>query len=463
MSHGGPKPTMLEGVRLLLAIGVLLLLDWTAQRFAWLSPSIDATQDALPAGGAETGAAVGLLLIGAWMFGRVVETIGLPRITGYLIFGIGIGPGAMGLVSKDALASISLVNELAIAVIALIAGGEIRVRQLLEMIKPIVFLLLGVCGVVFVFAGGAGVIALDMAGAVESFGAPEHLLLAIATAVIMLTNSPAVIVALTQEMGEQNAMSRLALAVTVCKDIVVIVLFAVVIAIGAGAGSGDGSLVRTLASELGGSVVAGGVFGIALAWYMRSVRAHLLIVLPIASLGIALLCEALNLETLLVGLIAGMLMQNVWEHHGEAFFESLEDLSTPVYCVFFAVAGAKLELSLIGSVGLAAMVIVAGRLAGAYLGVTLGARLAGVEKHTRRWLWTAFAPQAGIALALALIAAEALGEGEQRELVFSLLLATIAMNELIGPPLLSFGLKRSDSVGVGADSAPDEPSARETD
>ncbi|MEM8835531.1 MAG: cation:proton antiporter [Planctomycetota bacterium] len=463
MSHGGPRPTPIEGVRLLLAIGVLLLLDWTAQRFAWLSPSVDSTQDALPPGSAETGAAVGLLLIGAWMFGRVVETIGLPRITGYLLFGIGVGPGALGLVTKDALGSVSLVNELAIAVIALIAGGEIRVRELRTMVKPIVFVLLGVCAAVFVFAGGAGAIALDMAGAVESPGSGAHVLLAVAVGVVMLTNSPAVIVALTQELGTQTAMSRLALAVTVCKDIVVIMLFAVVIAIGAGGASDDGSLTRTLAGGLGGSILAGGVFGLALAWYMHSVRAHLLIVLPVASLGIALICEALHLETLLVGLIAGMLMQNVWDHHGEAFFESLEDLSTPVYCVFFAVAGAKLELSIIGSVGLAALVLVAGRLAGAYLGVTLGAKLAGVARGTRAWLWTAFAPQAGIALALALIAAEALGEGTRGELVFSLLLATIAMNELIGPPLLSFGLKRSDSGTMGANAAPDEPPARETD
>jgi Kef-type K+ transport system membrane component KefB len=124
-------------------------------------------------------------------------------------------------------------------------------------------------------------------------------------------------------------------------------------------------------------------------------------------------------------------------------FHSIETLLLPVYCVFFATAGAGIRIDAVVALWPVALVLVGTRLALVWAGTTAGAKLAKLDPGIRPWLWTAFTPQAGVAIALANEVAKAIGDRPFIPDLASLLLAAIAMNEILGPLLMKWGLQRA--------------------
>jgi Kef-type K+ transport system membrane component KefB len=167
------------------------------------------------------------------------------------------------------------------------------------------------------------------------------------------------------------------------------------------------------------------------------------------------MAEELALEPLIVALVAGMMMQNVWPHESESLFETVEELSLPVYAAFFAFAGTKLDLNAIGSILPAALLIVAVRMAATWGGTWLGAKAGAAPPAVEKYAWTGFISQAGVALALAAIIQRTFGDAAFAAILYNLILAMIAIQEILGPILLRWGLTRAGEVdgGVKADSA----------
>ena len=46
------------------------------------------------------GTAFGLLLLCAWLAGRIAKQCGLPMVTGFLLIGIALGPTALGVITQ---------------------------------------------------------------------------------------------------------------------------------------------------------------------------------------------------------------------------------------------------------------------------------------------------------------------------------------------------------------------------
>src|SRR6186713_3027113 len=72
----------------------------------------------------------GFVLIAATLTGVLFERLRLPRVTGYLVFGIVSGPYAAGLITRPMAAELGVVNGIAIALIALTAGLQLNYRRL---------------------------------------------------------------------------------------------------------------------------------------------------------------------------------------------------------------------------------------------------------------------------------------------------------------------------------------------
>jgi Kef-type K+ transport system membrane component KefB len=403
----------------------------------------------------DAGANVGLLLLGSWLMGVLFTKVGLPKITGFLVFGVLMGSSVLGVVSKESLPYLTLVNDLAIALIALTAGAEIRLAELKRSLKAVLILTAVIVGGVFaVIMGGSTLVFGGLPGAGGEDGTPVWLIGLIA-APLMVANSPAVIMAMLQETGAKGPLARTSLMVTVGKDLALVVLFAVVMTYAGTRLTAEGDseqqgLALALTQQLGGSLLGGVLVGLGMTLYLRAVGRHVPVFVVLSGFAMATVSQLLGLETLIVGLVAGMLMENAYPSRSEPMFETVEELSLPVYCVFFAVAGAKLELgSITGSLWLMAGALVAMRFAAVWVAATGGAKLAGVAKPARTWLWTAFVPQAGVSLALASIVVDTFPEErfEWSPALFNVSLAVIAFHELVGPALLKLGLVRSGEVG----------------
>ena len=452
----------------------------------------------------ETGTALGVLLLGAWLLGKIVSGFGLSKITGYLVFGILAGPGVGAwitgsegtwLLTIAQQENLKLVNDLAIALIALTAGGEIKLSFVRKAFRSISMILSFEFTLVLVVVTGLMTVLLHNSGELADYGGlTTAILVALVVGVVATANSPAVVMAILSETRADGPMARTALSVTVCKDLLLIIVFAVALTLAAGAAADakrsitssesvgstpvpvqvegadeamgpDGapdqhldagelgeapvseqpSVVVKLTKQLGGSMVAGVFVGALLAFYARKVKSYLPIVLVLGSFAVALISKELGLKTLIVGLTAGLTMSNVFKSLADDVFHTIEELSVPVYALFFAVAGTKVDPSLLGDVWVFVVLLVALRLGAVWAGTGIGCKASGMEPPASRWIWTAFVPQAGISLALAIVVYDQFKSADFQfaDVVFNILLSSIAINERIGPILFKLGIFRS--------------------
>ncbi len=115
-------------------------------------------------------------------------------------------------------------------------------------------------------------------------------------------------------------------------------------------------------------------------------------------------------------------------------------------------AGADLQLSVIPSVWQVCLVVLLARLALIYVSTYLGAVAAGELPAVRRYAWMGFLAKAGVTLGLANIVAERfLTWGGS---VAAIIIAMIAVNQLVGPPLFRFSLVRAGEARTTMGSRP---------
>ena len=465
---------MTERVRILIALVAVLMFAVFVQRWPGGGIEYQAATDALgdvftpnPKGLMDTAAGLGLLMLGAWLIGRLAAGFRLPKISAYLVFGAVVGPDALNLVTDGQLPNLRLIDDLAIALIALTAGGEIEFHLLKKQAKSMLFVTGGAALAVFGVLTPVIVLAKGFFG----FGGLETMsavvMIGLLVALFGTATSPAVVIATLADLHARGPLSRLSLSVAVMWDLALVVLFAIMVSVAgpifahelgeAAVGShDDGSLVLSLAQQLGGSLLLGAVAGLALTWYLRRVKVHLPIVIVLACFAIALVADSLHLKALIASLVAGLLLRNIWKEDSEPLFETVEELSLPVYCVFFAVAGARIDLTLVAQLWPAALTLVSLRTLLVWVGAGVGAKLAGEPKTMAFWAPSAMIPQAGIAVALAGVFAETFAPAPFADSFFNLIMVTIAIHELVGPVLFQIGLARLGEIGIGGSVAESE-------
>jgi NhaP-type Na+/H+ or K+/H+ antiporter len=75
-------------------------------------------------------AALGFLLLAGTVVANVLERIGIPHLTAYLFTGMAAGPYALHLVDHQTVQDLSPINALALSLISLAGGAELRVSML---------------------------------------------------------------------------------------------------------------------------------------------------------------------------------------------------------------------------------------------------------------------------------------------------------------------------------------------
>ena len=152
-------------------------------------------------------------------------------------------------------------------------------------------------------------------------------------------------------------------------------------------------------------------------------------------------------------LAAGFTAENVHRgrtHRGTYRLErALNQVATPVFVMFFVAAGLGLHLDVLIESWLAVLLFAGTRLAVLVVAVYLGARAGGADPKVRRLAWAAMVPQAGVTLGLAVIVAERFtlwGPG-----IADLIIACIALHELLGPIVFTWALKRAGEHQVTVD------------
>jgi Kef-type K+ transport system membrane component KefB len=394
--------------------------------------------------------ALGYLLLTAYFVGGTFNLVRLPKLTGYIVTGIVAGPYVLDLLSEQVLGSLKIVNGVAVALIAMTAGSELEYRALRPLLRSIWGItLFGVIGTTLLLT----LTVYLMRDTLPFFAAMtlgQSLAVSLVLGVVMVAQSPAVVVALRDEMQADGPVARTVLGVVVIADLVVILMFALSSAAAKalfGASADMLATLLTLTWELGGSLVVGAGIGYVLGLYLRKVKSGAALFLLIVAFIIAEVGQRIHLDPLLVALAAGMLVRNTTTV-GEELHAHIEWSALPVYILFFAVTGANIHLDVLAVVGLPALVFVGARGLGLFFGSCLGARFAEASPSVQRYAGFGLLPQAGLALALALLFTKTFPEfGAEAG---ALTLGVVAINELIAPALYRAALVRAGEAGQRA-------------
>jgi len=395
---------------------------------------------------------MGFVLLASSVAGSLASTTGLPKITGFLVVGILAGPSVLALIPREALDALRLIDRFALALIAMLAGGELKVQALKPAARSIVLTTLAVVGVVWL---GVTLVFIPLGYLLpflEGFGFTGILGLGALLGIWAANSSPDLTVAVIEETGAKGPLTDVILGVTIVKDVVVIILFSLVLALvspllGNGGGGEEGVLLE-LAREVGGAIALGSVLGWVFSLYLEQEGRQPVYMTFLFAYVLVVLAGMLHVELLLTGVAAGFVIENLSEA-GDEMIQGIESVAVVIFAFFFTIAGASLNLAAIGSFWVVALVLFLARGFLTFWGASLGTRWARASIRVRDRTWKGLVSQGGVTLGLLLVLAESLpGIGDD---VVALGMAVIIGNILGGPILLKMAL----AGGAAEEDAPE--------
>lgn len=316
--------------------------------------------------------------------------------------------------------------DIALVMVAFLLGGQLTVADLKRLGPLVITLSLSVAVICFivVFVG------------LTIFG--YSLAVAVTLAAIAVATDPAAVTETINDSGQHNTTTRVILGVVAIDDAWGIIVFGLCIAFLGGAYSGVVS--EALAQpwwELGGAILLGVAFGFPAAWITgrlypgkpTQVEALALILLLT---GIS---DYLEVSSLLSAITVGFIIVNFAQHHTRSFSE-VENIEWLFLVFFFFLSGASINLKYLDTAILLVIAYISLRLLGRYLGGALGVKFFKQRSQDLpSTIGLALTPQAGVAMGMALLAAERFPE--QGNLIVTTVVTSTIVFEVFGPYLTS--------------------------
>jgi Kef-type K+ transport system membrane component KefB len=399
-------------------------------------------------GGTEL--AFGYLLLSAYFTGKIFNRLGFPKLTGYLFSGVISGPFVLSLVTKDMGHSLDIVKDTATAIIALEAGAELQLKKIKPVMKTLRALtVFAVIGAMFAITGALFLMRPLLPDIFNGYDTVQGLAICGAIGVALSAQSPTVVMALLAETRADGPLSSVVLASVVVADLTVITVFSVALALTGAVIGGRIDVTETalhVGWELIGSMVFGLLIGVLLGQFLKTVKNGaslfaLMICVVVAEIG-----ARMSLDPLIVLLTAGIWLRNWSSADSSELFHNFESAQLPVFLVFFALAGAKLDIYTLWTYLLPVGIIAIVRASSFYVGAKFATKITGAQDVVQKYAWFGLVPQAGLALALALVLrstfASSFGDGAA-----VILFGVVGFNEAVAPPILRRILIKTGEAG----------------
>lgn len=382
-----------------------------------------------------------------FLIGLATDVLGrrtaLPRASLLLVMGIVLGPSGAGWISMSGNGWSHFVANTALVMVGFLMGGSLAFSNLREHGRAILFVSVGkVLGALVVVTAGLMVLGVDAK-------------LALLLGAIATSTDPAATADVVQADRAEGPFTRRLLGVVAIDDAWGLIVFGLALAIVQGSGGAGGALAYA-AWDLGGAVLLGLALGGPAALLTGRVEPGE--PTQAEALGIVFLCAGLALlmevSFLLAAMVMGATVANLSRHHRRPF-HAIEGIGWPFMILFFILAGASLDLDLPIDVILLVAAYVVLRILGTVMGVVAGSRAAdgGAARRDDGWMGLSFMPQAGIALGMALVAAQHRPDLAQQ--LLPVVIASTAIFELTGPILTRRALRKVGEAGA-AERAPDD-------
>ncbi|MGB1478786.1 MAG: cation:proton antiporter [Marinobacter salsuginis] len=372
---------------------------------------------------------LGVILTASIFADTIARRTRVPRISILMLVGIVIAvihQVWLGQRDGDLLGGLTEpLIQLALVMVAFLLGSELKVSRL-RRTGPLILVVS-----LFVIVGGG----LLVGAGLLALGYP--LVVAVTLAAISVATDPAAVSESVKENRKAGLLPKVLLGIVAIDDAWGIVVFGLSMAtLGWVIGSEAELALLHALWELGGAVLLGAAIGLPAVWLTGRLRPGeptqveaIALILLLAGFS-----SSMGVSALLASMVAGSLVANLSHHHTRSFRE-IEHIEWPFLVFFFVLSGASVNLyqatdAIVLTVSYIAL-RVAGRVLGGYLS-TLVAPARG--KKLPGSIGLALTPQAGVAIGMALLAAERFPE--LRDTILPVVVASTIIFELLGPVLV---------------------------
>lgn len=377
-----------------------------------------------------------VILFAGFIMTRMTNTLNLPKVSGYILAGILIGPCGLNMIPPEIIEHMGFVSDLALAFIAFGVGKFFKKEVLVKTGSRIIIITLFETLM-------AGILVTLLARFVFRLDFDFALILgAIATA-----TAPASTMMTINQYKAKGEFVNTLLQIVALDDVVCLMAFSIVAAI---AGSTDGGAV-TMGEIL--LPVAYNILALALGFFCGYFLSRLLIptrskdnrlILAIAMLvGISGICASLDISPLLACMVFGAAYINLTRD--KKLYRQLNNFTPPIMSIFFIVSGMNLDLAALATVGAIGVGYFLIRIIGKYLGTYISCALTKTSREIRNYMGLALIPQAGVAIGLAFLGARLLPESKGN-LLLTIILSSSVLYEMVGPVCAKLALILSGCI-----------------
>ncbi len=395
-----------------------------------------------------------IVAIASRQIGRWFAVIKLPLITGFLFVGILTGPFVLNIIPAMAVDKLKFIDELSLAFIAFSAGSELVVRQIKSRLKTIRYVTISLVLITFCITSFAFYLISDVIPVIRAMPAAHRAAASLLVGAIMTARSPSSAIAIVNELRAKGPFAKTVLGVTMIMDVAVIIIFSI-----------SGSIAETILEDVGFDLsfifilfaelsltLITGYFAshiLRLILSLHWARWYKTILIMATGFGMFAMVEpfwnitekylscGILLEPLLSCMLAGFITANYSAYRTE-LVKVLHDIGPFVYTAFFTLTGISVQIDVLAQCWTIALLIFAVRMAGNFIGAVSGSLFAGEPVKDSMIAWMCYITQAGVGLGLAKqVSNQYPGWGE---VLATLIIAIIVLNQIAGPPFFKWAL-----------------------
>lgn len=373
---------------------------------------------------------------------RFIHKVRLPTVTAYILLGVVLGPHISNLVSSKIISASGLISNIVLGFIAFSLGQNFLMGHFRKIGRPVLWIsVFEACG------------AWIMVTSALYFLLKQPLHISLLFGAISSATAPAATMMVVREHKAKGSFTDTLLGVVAIDDAWCLIIFAVSLALAKAVvvhQAFNNHYFLTVILKAGFGVFGAFILGGLLAWVLSyfSLFTRNQTELLICTLGVIFLNTGiavhLNFSVLLANMFLGAVLVNV-NKTSFKFFDILRMVDSPLYLLFFVLAGANLEITLLPALGLLGVTYLTFRVLGKVGGAFLGGYLSKTSARIYNNMGWALVPQAGVALGAALMAKDAFPSGIGT-IIFSTITATTIIYELVGPLLTKFALIKAGEI-----------------
>jgi len=384
---------------------------------------------------------LGFILLAGLFSARLINKIKFPAVTAYLLLGILIGPSILNLTSQELINSSGFISNIVLGLIAFGLGQSFTREFFRNIGRPVLWISILEAVLPWVL------VTLSF-----FFILKQPFYVALLFGAIASATAPAATVMVVREYKAKGRFTDILLGVVAIDDAWCLIIFALSLAIAKSvAFHASNTFVSKVIFhsliEIIGALMLGGLIACLSSLFSKFIRTQT--ELLIYTLGFILLTTGLaiklGLSVLLANMFLGTVLININKSNFE-FFDVLKLIDSPLYLLFFVLAGANLEIGLLKGIGITGIIYIFFRTTGKTVGSVWGGYIVKVEDRIRRYLGLGLLPQAGVALGCALVAKSDFPK--VGGMIFTTIVATTVIYELIGPICTKYALQKAGEITI---------------